>query len=219
MPKMLKFEPTSRDRMFYDKYEYGICIGIHEAGILRAKTLKEFEGAIEYRNYTRSNFSHRNLIDANTRQILLTAWNELDAVRESIKLIVSFNIMYVYSNNKTILKELANSPTFRFYSAVKSIVDKPRDVILKTDPKFKLRSYFKERNLSDDERNRLLEFIENREDSYGVTPYFKASLSRRHQYHWLQRHQFVEHNDAKDITMLSLVLPGLIRKTVSVQAK
>jgi hypothetical protein len=64
----------------------------------------------------------------------------------------------------------------------------------------------------------LINFLDSRTDCFGFTTTLRQHLTRN-RYHWVQRHHFVEHNDPKDITMLSLVVPGLIRKTVSVQAK
>lgn len=217
--QMLKFGPSSRDRLFYDKYEYGICVSIVEGGILRAKTLKELNSAINYRNQARAQYwGTKSSIDGKVKDNLLAVWHELDAVRDSIKIVASYNILYIYSNDTSVLEHLANLQEVKYNIAVQAIVNKPRDVILKTNPKFKFRSYFKDRSLTEIERDRLLEFIKSREDSFGVTTYFKDSLSR-YTYHWLQRHQFVEHNDPKDITMLSLVVPGLIRKTLRIQAK
>jgi hypothetical protein len=90
--------------------------------------------------------------------------------------------------------------------------------VLKTDPKFCLRSYFREKVLDKTESERLFAFVKSREDIFGVTAGFKSSVNR-FRVHYLQRHQFIDHNDMKDITMLSLVVPGIIRKTVPIQAK
>lgn len=217
---MLNFEPVSRDRMFYDQYQYGICISLEESSVLRQKTLGGLHSAIEYRNVIRTRYwgGSNNAIDDKIKRNLIAVWHELDAVRNSIKLVISFNILYIYSNDVAVLQHIADIPQVKFNNAVQSIVNRPRDVIVKTDPKFKYRSYFRERNLSDLERDRLLNFIQSRGDIFGVTNSFKKYL-RKKSYYWLQRHQFVEHNDIKDITMLSLVVPGLIRKTLTVQAK
>lgn len=217
---MLKFDPVSRDRMFYDQYEYGICVSLPEAGCLRAKSHKELDHLIEYRNRARAQWSGglRQEIRKETRDNLFTVFDELEPIRDKIKLVISYDIMYIYSNDILTLQHFADLGQVAFNNAVQSVVDKPRDVVLITNPKFKYRSYFKDKLLEKTECERLINFIESRKDIYRVTRTLKASLGR-YKTHYLQRHLFVEHNDPKDITMLSLVVPGLIRKTLSVQAK
>ena len=143
---MLKFAPSSKDRLFYDQYEYGICVSVTEAGVLRAKTLKALEHNIEYRNSTRRQYwgNIQGNIDTITKATLVDVWKTLDAVRDSIKLIVSYNVLYIYSNDISVLAYLADLPQVKFCSAVQAVVDKPRDVVFKTDPKFKFRSYFRD---------------------------------------------------------------------------
>ena len=217
---MLKFDPVSRDRRFYDQYEYGICVSLPEAGCLRAKSHKELDHLIEYRNRARIQWSggHRQEIGKETRDNLFAVFDELEPIRDKIKLVISYDIMYIYSNDIPALQHFADLGQVAFNNAVQSVVNKPRDVVLIANPKFKYRSYFKDRLLETTECERLINFIESRKDIYRVTRTLKASLSR-YRSHYLQRHLFVEHNDPKDITMLSLVVPGLIRKTLSVQAK
>ncbi len=213
---MLKFEPSSRDRLFYDQFEYGICISLPEAGVLRAKTKTELVKSIGYRNSSRYSWKEQIVGDVLTN--ILAAFDELDRVRDQIKLVVSFNVMYIYSNDIAVLKHLADLPYAAFCNAVQAVVDRPRDVIVITDPKFRYRSYFRERCLEEADRDRLLNFLDSRRDIFKITNTLKVHLERN-RWHWVQRHHFVEHNDPKDITMLSLVVPGLIRKTLPVQAK
>jgi hypothetical protein len=215
---MLKFSPVSRDRQFYDQYKYGICVSLPEAGVLRAKTHTELVKAIDYRNQARLSWSQKEQIAGTVLQNLLLAFDAIDQVRGQIKLVVSYNIMYIYSNDVGVLQHLADLPYVNFCNAVQSVIDRPRDVILKINPKFGYRSYFRERMLEDHDRDNLLNFLNSRTDSFGFTATLRQHLTRN-RYHWVQRHHFIEHNDPKDITMLSLVVPGLIRKTVPIQAK
>ena len=207
--------------MFYDKYQYGICVGLEESGCLRAKTHAELDRNISYRNSARRQWGtlrNTNVIEQAQREKLFAIFDELDQLRSYIKLVVGYNFIYVYSNDIFVLEKIANLPDVRFINSVQSIVDRPRDVILKTNPKFKYRSYFKDKTLDEEQRDRLLAFFDTRKSIYSITNTVKKHLSRYRVY-YLQRHFFVEHNDPKDITMLSLVVPGIIRKTMPIQAK
>lgn len=216
--QMLKFDPTSRDRLFYDQYEYGICIALEEAGCLRVKTTQELTYTIHQRNLTRSRYGVKDVITDEQMANLMSMFGELEPVRDRIKMVVSYGIMYIYSNDIPVLQQLSELPYVNFCSAVQAIVDRPRDVVVISKPKFKYRSYFKEKVLEEHERDRLMNFLESRKDIFRVTPTLKQALNR-YRIHWLPRHLFVEHNDPRDITMLSLVMPGIIRKTLAVQAK
>lgn len=218
---MFEFDPVSRDRHFYDQYEYSICVSVPEAGCLRARSHRELDYLIEYRNQARSHWAGvKEQIGKNIRDNLFAVFDELESVRDQIKLVISYNIMYIYSNDIAVLKHLAKIDHVKFCNAVQSVVDRPRDVILIANPKFKYRSYFRERVLEKTDCERLLNFIESQRSTYGVTRTLRKSLAGSHfGAHYLQRHLFVEHNDPKDITMLSLVVPGIIRKTLCVQAK
>jgi len=202
--------------LFYDQFEYGICISLPEAGVLRAKTKTELVKSIAYRNSSRYTWKEQIAGDVLTN--ILAAFDEIDCVRDRIKLVISFNIMYIYSNDVGILQQLADLPYIAFNNAVQAVVDRPRDVIVINAPKFRYRSYFKERYIEPEDRDRLLNFIDLRKDTFKITYTLRAHL-KKNRWHWMQRHHFVEHNDPKDITMLSLVVPGLIRKTLPVQAK
>ena len=143
---------------------------------------------------------------------------ELDTIRDHSKIVISYNILYIYSNDVAGLQRLANLPYVHFNSSVRAVINKPRDVVLKADSPFKLRSYFKDRRLEESDLETLSKFFNSRQESYGLTPYFRSRLNSR-SWLWVQRHNFIDHNDMKDITMLNLVVPGIIRKTLPIQAK
>lgn len=216
---MLKFDPVSKDRLFYDQYEYGICLSLEEAGCLREKTYNTFLKTIEYRNSVRQTWGRpKPQIAGDILENLKLMWTELDRCRSQIKLVISYNILYIYGNDTALLNHLASLPYVKFNNAVKSVVDRPRDVVFISNPKFQFRSYFRDRMLSDEEAQRVLNFFKTRADIFGITRSFRQHLGRD-RYPYIPRHLFVEHNDHKDLTMLSLVIPGIIRKTVTVQAK
>ncbi len=164
---MLKFDPVSRDRRFYDQYEYGICVSVSEAGCLRAKSHQELDQLISYRNRARSNFAPlRELVSQKTRDDLFAVFDKLELVRDRIKLVVSYNIMYIYSNDIPALEHLAGLAQVNFNNAVQSVVNKPRDVVLINNPKFKYRSYFRDKILEPVECERLINFIDSRQGVY-----------------------------------------------------
>lgn len=176
---------------------------------------------VEYRNQARRQYyssSSRIAIEGDVLNDLITAFEFLDQYRDRIKMMVSFNMMYVYSNDPQLLEKITQQGWARFRSAVQAEVNRPRDVVLLNNPQYQYRSYFKDRALTENEATLLLNFLESRSDVFSITRSFRANMNRWRR-PFIPRHLFVEHNDLKDITMLNLVVPGLIRKTLTVQAK
>lgn len=218
---MINFQLTSRDRLFYDQYRYGICVYITEASCLRAKTHRELLKMVEYRNRARRQYyssPSRIVIEGDTLNDLVAAFEFLDQYRDRIKMMVSFNMMYVYSNDPQLLENISQQDWATFRSAMQAEVNRPRDVVLLNNPRYQYRSYFKDRALNEHEASLLLNFLENRTDVFSITPSFRINLQKWRR-PFIPKHLFVEHNDPRDITMLNLVVPGLIRKTLTVQAK
>jgi hypothetical protein len=212
----IKFDPVSKDRLFYDQYRYSICISLAEARCLRSKTAEELAKIICYHNRApRLWGNNRPIIEGKTLNHLNQMFDQLNRVRDKVKIIISYNILYIYSNNMDILKNLARLPYVIYNNGAEAQVDRPRDVVLRSNPKYKLRSYFREQLISSDESQRLINFLQQSRDYYGVTNYFFTILRKR----YIPRYMFIDYNDEKDITMLSLICPGLIRKTMPVQAK
>lgn len=218
---MINFQSVSKDRLFYDQYEYGVCINVEEASCLRAKTRSELLRIVEYRNNARRQYyssASKIVIEGEVLENLIIAFDFLDQHRDCVKLLVSYNVMYVYSNDPVLLEKITQQHWAKFRSAVQACVNLPRDVVLLTNPQYQYRSYFKDKVLNETQASMLLNFLESRSDIYSITRSFRANLNRwRRPY--IPRHLFVDHNDLKDITMLNLVVPGLIRKTLTVQAK
>jgi hypothetical protein len=72
--------------------------------------------------------------------------------------------------------------------------------------------------LEQEQGHALRRFLLNRGDCYRLTPGFRERLAAsRHVY--VQSHFFIDHDDVRDIQMLNLVSPGIIRKTLPIQAK
>lgn len=215
----IKLVQVNRSQLFFDQYEFSVNANILEAGCLRANSIAELHKAISYRNIARQRWSSfRDIIGGEVVTNLNDMWHRLDAVRDKIKLVISFNRVYIYSNDLALLQQLVSPSYVTIPWYQQACVAFPRGVVLKKDPKFKLRSYFKDKTLTQEQFDKLRDFITSRDDCYGITKSLKGNLKYA-RWPYLHRHWFVEHNDLKDITMLSLVCPGVIRKTLDVQAK
>jgi hypothetical protein len=96
-----------------------------------------------------------------------------------------------------------------------SVVVRARNTITLKNPQHRYRSYFKSVKLTAEEKNQINAFLTQQEvrvspalKSWIATPFIRA-----------QDHFFVDYDSEYWLTMLSLVRPGLIRKTVQIVAK
>lgn len=218
MTTKIKFNTVERDRLFFDQYEYSLCFRLSDCGVLRECSEAGVLRAVEWRNTTRRQWGRNPQITEEDTVNLLDMWRILNSHKGTVKYTCSFNLVYLYGNDPALLSSIAEQSYTKVAYGQHAVVTRPRDVVLKTDPKFKLRSYFKDRSLEPHEQTMLRNFLTSRPESYGITRGFLSHLHRP-KWFFLQRHQWIEHNDPADVTMLSLVLPGIIRKTVPVQAK
>lgn len=216
--KTLKFNPVNRDRLFFDRFRYSVSFRLIEASCLRAKSSQEVLKNISWRNSSRQRWGIRGGVTDSELANLMHMWSVLEPHFDSIKFSVSFDHIYVYGNDTAILTKIAQQSYTTYWTGQESLITKPRDVVIKENPKFKLRSYFKEKSLDSVEQQRLHTFLMSRRDSYGFTDAFRKNLEKT-KWFYLMRHQWVEHDNMSDITMFALAFPGLIRKTVPVQAK
>lgn len=209
------FKDCVRDRLFYDQYEFGYNIHLKGAAALRVLTHDAVSSFIGRRN-TNARVWRREPINDDWAARLHDMCDILARFEEPSKRIVHADWLYVYTNN---LRDLESIMTFDSHgNGVRARVELPRDVVLLEKPQHQYRSYFRGRMLNHEQGQVLRRFLLNRGDCYRLTPQLRERLSvDRHVY--VQDYFFIDHNDLHDLTMLNLVAPGIIRKTLPIQAK
>jgi len=129
------------------------------------------------------------------------------------KLVVSANQGYLYSNNLSLIDQLGhlNGVERKRYSQAK--INRPKNTIQLKNPKHEFRSYFKIIKLTDVQKTHLTGFLLNQQTarlSPALDEWIVGPFNRTQDYF------FVDHNEMTWLTMLSLVCPGLIRKTMQI---
>jgi len=128
--------------------------------------------------------------------------------------------VYIYSNNLAELRSLAGAPLVTHAVIKQAVVDQPAGVIVQKTPKWAFRSYLKGMTGREVGSTQLYDFIISRPEVYGITPGLAWKLqSLATKWYYISSQSFIDHNHISDITMLSLVQPGIIRKTMSIVAK
>lgn len=218
MLKIVKSSP--RSNLYYKEYSYAIQFYIRDASALRTLSHKNIENYID-RRYPDKRNHNRWGEPAPSQTELENLFNMCDRLLNTIepyKKIVCHNYLYIYSNNLDDLNNITSAPYMTCKIATQADVCLPENVVLLKDPKRKFRTYLKERWIPEGQTPVLRKFLLNRTDSYDFTPLFKSRLETWDRFYTMG-HFFIDHDDPRDLVMLDLVVPGLIRKTLPIVAK
>jgi hypothetical protein len=137
---------------------------------------------------------------------------------EQFKLVVSINTAWVYTNDIRLLKQLSNMSCVKDQKFTKAVINRPRDVVMLKNPKHDHRSYFRSKKINLQEKHSLVQFLENHKDFVRLSPSLLEWMDNR--FLRSQDYFFIDHTGNSWLTMLSLVCPNIIRKTMQIkQAK
>jgi len=97
-----------------------------------------------------------------------------------------------------------------------AVINRPRDTVLLKHPTHTKRSYFREGPISKHDKLMLTNFLINQKAHIKASPGLRNWLSRGKIHDYVMNYFYIDHSDDQWITMLSLIRPGLIRKTMQI---
>ena len=216
----LKFKTVDKDRLFYGRYRYSISIPLKEANVLRKELSHDSIDRILQRRQaywsTMPNYRYRT-IEPETIDQLHRVCDFLLAITDEYKLVFNYNHwLTIYTNSLTIIDQVdaLDFIASKTYSQVN--VNRPRNTILLKNSKHTKRSYFREFAITSDEKARLTNFFESQQDYIRISPGLKNWMNRGYRYNYVYDYFFVDYSEDLWLTMLNLVRPGIIRKTVEI---
>lgn len=212
----LELKTEARDRLYYRDYHYSAQFYLKNASALRTLRHDVIDEYIAHREYMSVSWS-KAVSTENARQ-LHNVCDMFLAFKEPYKKLVYHSHIYFYTSCVEDIETAGNHPNIKYFSATKADVCLPPDVVLLKEPKHKYRTYLKERWIPEGQTPVLRKFLLNRENLYSMTPLFKSRLAAWDRFYTMS-HFFIDHDDPKDLLMLEMVVPGLIRKTMPIQAK
>jgi hypothetical protein len=220
------FNPVVKDRLFYDQYEFCIKFHLEEVSCLRtldhAHIDRMIERRIAWRSVSQTLYSRplvtqlsnqSNVITETTVKNLHILADALLTAATNFKLVVSAFTGYVYTNNLELIDKVAQLPGICNTEYSRAVVGRPKNTIQLKDPKYQWRSYFKLSKLTHEQKTQLQNFLTNQPDirlSPGLRQWIKTKFTRTQDYF------FIDYNESLWLTMLALVQPGLIRKTLEI---
>jgi hypothetical protein len=226
----LKFKKISKDRLFFNKFQYGISFELDEVNAITSLDHEEIDDIIERRiawrevSIQRWNNGGKNTImsrrwkdiTGDTLQNLHDLCDILLNTSSKHKLVTSAGDAWVYTNDLEFIKQLGDLKMLGNKKYREAVIDRPQNTVLLKNPKHQHRSYFAAVKLSSEEKTQLHNFLNNQKEtrcSPGLIDWFDLPFHRTQDYF------FVDHTGQNWLLMLALVRPGLIRKTADLIAR
>lgn len=215
----------SRDRLWYDKFEY--CVKFNTLNLpgirnLSHVSLNQYMDTVYHfervKNYGGSwhqkglqEEKQKENIDKNLHQ-LIDFFTNLDS---QYKLQISYNNDgHFYTNNKQDIDALENFYFVKILEQKRCVIDIPRNSIIFKKAKHNLRTYFKNQRITTDQKHNLKSFLSS-QTQIRLSPSFVEFFDRYPNYHYIADNYFIDYNDLHFLTMLSIIAPMKIRKTVT----
>jgi hypothetical protein len=220
----LKFKTVEKDRLFYDQYQYSVSIPLKEANALRKELSHEsIDRVLERRQAYWATIPHRQhrVINQDDIDRLHRVCDFLLSDTDEYKLVFYYNHwLTIYTNSLALLDRVDTLDYIDIKNHSRVNVNRPRDTIILKNPKHTKRSYFREFAITNHEKDIITNFLTNQRDYIKISPGLRDWMKRGRLHNYVFDYFFIDYSDDQWLTMLSLVRPGLIRKTVKIlQAK
>ena len=222
---LYKVETDDRSSLYYAQYEWCITINISEANCLRRLETLKFEAAVRNAKYWAENDKWTDRAWSITKETALRETrNVLLSETAPFKTVVSFNTVCIYTNNRRMADRLVDlgNDAVRLRLVRQAVLTKPANVVQLRESKYAYRTYFKERKYSREQRTMLANFLNSRKDTLHPCDSLMAWLTDNFpgymlNHNYSRAHYFVDHDHPNEGTMISLVMPGIVRKTMPIE--
>jgi len=222
---LYKVEVDHRSSLYYNQYEWCITINISEAPCLRYLGSAQFESAIRNARHwaekdvwtDRSWSVTKETALRETRDVLVTE-------TYPFKTVVSFNTVCIYTNRRRLADRLVRlgNDGVHMHLVRQAVLTKPANVVQLQESKYAYRTYLRERKYTKDQRDMLANFLHSRRDTLRVSPALdewanSTFVGYIRNLSYSRSYYFVDHDHPNEGTMLSLVMPGIVRKTMPIE--
>lgn len=228
---MYKVVPDDRSSLYYSEYEWCVTLHISDAHCLRYLKTVRFEAAIRNAKY----WAEQEMVQ--NRRPVRHPWDgtaKESALRETrdvlleedgeYKAVISYNVLSLYTNNRKLADRFIklDNPGVRLHLVRQAVITRPAGVVQLRESKHGYRTYLRERKYSYDQRQMLLNFLKSREGTLrpcGSLLTWLGIGQRRYMMNpnYSRSYYFVDHDHPNEGTMLSLVMPGIVRKTLPIE--
>ena len=143
------------------------------------------------------------------------------------KMVFFNNYLTVYTNNLGLHGRLMACDWIESVDLKRAELNLPPDTILLKNPQYQYRTYFRGRSLGKTQKARLATWVTTQGDdvsaSKSLQAFLEIEVGPKRAYWWrsdaTESYYYIEHNSLQYETMLSMVCPGMVRKTLPIVKK
>ena len=201
-----------RDRLYYGQWSYCITWNFPFAQLLRSLDLQIMDRAIHWRNSY-----YKDKVAQPQRAELYRAVDYLKSRPNPYRKVVSSNTIWFYTNTPNDFADIDSIKTGQLVSTVVIDVCLPLNTLLRKNPTHKFRTYFQGKSLDKIRQETLKRYFITRAGTFRLSPSFEQMVHSPRS--WIADHFFVDHDDQRDAFLINIACPGIIRKTMPIQAK
>lgn len=224
----LKVKPVETSQLFFGQYKYSIRFDLPELGVIRGLNLDSIDEIVKERNRWRQEskrlygyVTNPRAIDNAMKQNLRDMCELLLLHRDQIKVVISFDRGYVYTNNFDLVKRIAGEQMLDKVQVREATTVCAPGTLVRIDPQWSHRTYFKSRAINETQRKSLVEYLRSRENvrlSPGLTAWVK-DRTNGWWINWTHAHFFIDHNNDGEVLFLNMVSPNITGRTLQIVAK
>ena len=222
---LYKVETDDRSSLYYDQYEWCITINISEAPCLRHLGSAQFESAIRNARHWAENDKWTDRAWSVTKETALRETRDVLLTETApFKTVVSFNTVCIYTNQRRLADRLTKLGNDGVHMRLvrQAVLTRPANVVQLQESKYAYRTYLRERKYTKDQRDMLANFLHSRRDTLRVSPALdewanSTFVGYIRNLSYSRSYYFVDHDHPNEGTMLSLVMPGIVRKTMPIE--
>jgi hypothetical protein len=228
----LKFNTVKSDQLFYGQYQYSASFQLQECWIFRytfdhAEIDQRLTRQQEWREKMRQRWPadsmnrYHSIISDVTRDNIHSMSDFITGISTPYKIVVENRTMRIYTSDLNIIQavEYISFLQRRRYSQV--VIDRPKNTIRLKNPQYTYRSYFKETRVSTEDRDAIGRFLLNQPGikiGQGLLSWLNKDV-QAYASKYTRDYFYIDYHYENWLTMLALVRPGLIRKTMNIIAK
>lgn len=227
--KTQPFKTVTKDRLFYDKFEYCVSFHLDEVSCLRDLSHNNIDELIKRRKLWREIAQQRwptgkqghSILGRRSRPITDQTVTQLHDVAQLLlssqhefKLVVSVDQAWVYTNAIELITQLDQVDFLRWKCYTQVSVDRPKDTVKLKKSLYQYRTYLCMIKMTPEQVLSLVKFLQNQNGQVRLSPALNQWVDDPGLR--IQDYYFLDHHDISWLTMLSLVRPGLVRKTMHI---
>lgn len=221
-----QFLDISRDRLFFDRYQYCMRFFFAHSGRMRSLDHNDITNRVLWTRTHSDWMPHGKFIPDQHLAKMLTLSDMITAIDRPFKRVVFADTQHLYTNHPEIFVAIADLPGVSNVCYSEAVVNRPRDCVTLIRSDYSWRTWFKERIYDNDQAELLANFILSRPHQFRITAGFRDKLAimtnhtnKIKSLNYVSSSVFVDHHNQHDSLLLSLAVPGCVRKTLPINSR